>query len=118
MDVYDTESGERRQVLLRSAAPLLTVDVIKELPDFLPTVIYRARVSRHFIDHDFPENVVSVILQGAPEVPNAAQATPTNEIDFGDPLAGIDRVLDRNKTDPDLRADCVAAATEIVRSFN
>lgn len=118
-DVYDTESGKRNQVLLSAAAPLLTLDVTDKMPTFMPGAIYRVRVSRKFIDHDFPENVVSVILQGSVEKldPNDAKA-PTDQIDFGDPLAGIERVLDRGKVEPELRKDCLAAATEIVRSFS
>lgn len=118
-DVYDTESGKRNQVLLSAAAPLLTLDVTDKMPTFMPGAIYRVRVARKFIDHDFPENVVSVILQGSVEKldPNDAKA-PTDQIDFGDPLAGIERVLDRGKVEPELRKDCLAAATEIVRSFS
>lgn len=117
-DIYDTEDGKRTQVLLKVAAPLMTLDINKEIPNFMPGVIYRARVSRQFIDHDFPDNVVSVILQGGVEKPDLGdQQRPTDQIDFGDPLAGIDRVLDRNKVDLGLRSDCIAAATEIVRSF-
>jgi DNA repair exonuclease SbcCD nuclease subunit len=117
LDVYDSESGERKQVLLKAAAPLLTVDVTKEIPNFMARAIYRVRASRHFIDHDFPENVVSVILRGGVEKPEDDKPL-TDQIDFGDPLAGIDRVLDRNKCEPDLRAECIEKATEIVRSFN
>jgi DNA repair exonuclease SbcCD nuclease subunit len=117
-DIYDTETGKRDQVLLKNAPPLLTVDVRDEVPNFLANALYRVRVTKKYVDYQFPENVVSVQLLGAPEkAVEKEQADTTNQIDFGNPLAGIDRVLDRGKVDTELRADVLAAAKEIVRQF-
>jgi DNA repair exonuclease SbcCD nuclease subunit len=97
-DVYDTEKKKLKQVALTKTIPLMTEFVQDKLPTFSDNAIYRVFVSKEFLSHTFPKNVVSVQLVSKKESDDAAQkAVLVDEIDFGDPLAGLEETLKRTK---------------------
>lgn len=97
-DVYDTESKKLKQIILKNTTPLLTEYVQDKLPEFSENAIYRVFVSKEFLTHTFPKNVVNVQLISKKEAEETAQKTAlVAEIDFGDPLAGLENTLGRTK---------------------
>lgn len=103
-DIYDTEAGKRSQVILNGGIPLLTVR-IKDAkpPEFNPKALYKVLASREYLDYKYPENVVTVqLLETKNTKETAEQLVNKGEIDFGDPLGGIEKVLTRAKLIPSL----------------
>ena len=101
-DIYDADTGVREKVLLSSAAPLMTVLVKEKVPKFLPNALYRVYASKKFLDYSFPPNVVSVqLFQTKKEETKTKKVTQEN-IDFGNPLDGLEEVLIRSKLEKEL----------------
>jgi DNA repair exonuclease SbcCD nuclease subunit len=97
-DVYDTEKNKLRQVALTKTVALMTEFVNEKVPEFSENALYRVFVSKEFLSHTFPKNVVSVQLISKKESEETAQkAVLVDEIDFGDPLAGLEETLSRTK---------------------
>lgn len=116
-DIFDTETLKREQVYLSTAAPLMTVRADKELPELLDGVLYRIYASRKFIDYAFPRNVLSVQLLDSKKASGAdvTHQTVAEEIDFGDPLAGLEIVLERAKLAEELRPRATEEARELLK---
>jgi DNA repair exonuclease SbcCD nuclease subunit len=117
-DIYDTDTGKRDQVILSSGAPLLTA-ICKDrnkLPEFLEGALYRVYAIKELISYPFPKNVISLQLleartKGEQQVDNTYVA---GEIDFGEPLAGLESVLNRFELPERLQPVAIDVAHKLV----
>jgi DNA repair exonuclease SbcCD nuclease subunit len=115
-DIYYTETDKRDQILLSKSVPLMTMVCKDKVPEILEGVLYRAYVSKEFLSYPFPPNVVSIQMLESRTKGNQLvdNASVSEEIDFGDPLAGIEEVLERSKLPESLYAQATAIAAAMV----
>jgi DNA repair exonuclease SbcCD nuclease subunit len=115
-EIYDTDTRQREQVPLISAIPLKTEKIYDKLPDFNPAVLYRVQTISKFLDYAYPTNVISIQLLEEKQDTTAEEIVVDNQIDFGDPLSGLNTVLERNKLEPEIIEMAVKEAQEIIKN--
>lgn len=98
-DLFDTETGKLSQVVLKGGIPLITVRITDgKLPEFNPGALYKVFANRDSLALTFPENVVvTSLLESKTTKQDAEELVKRGEIDFGDPLGGLEGVLTRSK---------------------
>ena len=114
IDIYDVDKGKRERILLSAAPPLMTVSVKDRVPKFLDNALYRVYASKKFIDYSFPPNVVSVQLFEAKKDDKKTKKVERENIDFGNPLDGLEEVLTRYELGKPLIVKAMEEARAIV----
>lgn len=114
IDIYDVDKGKRERILLSAAPPLMTVSIKDKVPKFLENALYRVYASKKFIDYSFPPNVVSVQLFEAKKDDKKTKKVESENIDFGNPLDGLEEVLIRYELDKSLIVKATEEAKAIV----
>jgi DNA repair exonuclease SbcCD nuclease subunit len=115
-DIYDCESGKLEQVILTKTMPMVTEIIKDKLIDFNPNVLYRIYASNDFLKYNYPINVIDLKPLGSKKKEDEEKRVEVQEeIDFGDPLIGLEDTLKRTKLPESWYRDVREVAMEIMR---